>query len=60
MSSTADLLVAEHDGPVSEALGVVLNLTGVQAKHAVNDTSVLLEEVEAAVSCPLVQLELKT
>lgn len=60
MPSTADLLVAEHNGPVSEALGVVLNLTGVQTKHAVNDTSVLLEEVEAAVSCSLVQLELKT
>lgn len=60
MSSAADLLIAKHNGPVSEALRVVLNPTRVQTKYAVNDTSVLLEEVKAAVSCSLIELELET
>lgn len=60
MSSTADLLIAQHNGPVPETLGVVLNLAGVQTQNAINDTSVLLEEVKAAVGCSLIQLELKT
>lgn len=60
MSSTADLLIAQHHGPVPESLRVVLNLGGVQTKHAINNTSVLLEEVKAAVSCSLIQLEAKT
>lgn len=60
MSSAADLLIAKHNGPVSEALKVVLNLTWVQTKYAINDTSVLLEEVKAAVSCSLIELELET
>ena len=60
MSSTAYLLIAQNNGPVPETLGVVLNLAGVQTEYAINDTSVLLEEVEAAVSCSLIQLEMKT
>lgn len=60
MSSAADPLIAQHDGPVPETLRIVLNLAGVQTKYAINDTGVLLEEVKAAVSCSLIQLELKT
>lgn len=60
MSSAADLLIAQHNGPVPETLRVVLNLAGVQTEYAINDASVLPEEVKAAVSCSLIQLELKT
>lgn len=60
VSSAADLLIAQHNGPVPETLGVVLNLAGVQAKHPINDPRVLLEEVKAAVGCSLVQFELET
>lgn len=60
VSPSADLAITQHHGPVPEALRVVLNPAGVQTEDPINDPGVLLEEVEAAVSCSLVQLELQT
>lgn len=54
VSSTADLLVAKHNSPVTETLRVVLYVAWVQTQYAVNDTSVVLEEVQAAVSRSLI------
>lgn len=59
VSSTADLLIAKHDGPVTETFGVVLHVAGVQTQNPVNDTSVFLEEVQTAVSRLLIKSELK-
>lgn len=59
MSSSVDLPVSKDNGPVPKTLGVVLNLAGVQTQHAINDPSVLLEEVKAAVGCSLIEFELK-
>lgn len=59
MSSAADLLITKHNGPVSETLGIVLNMAGVQTQHAVDDAGVFLEEVQTAVSCSLIESELK-
>lgn len=59
VSSIANLLVTKYDRPVSETLGVVLHVAGVQAQHAVDDASVSLEEVQTAVSCPLIKLKLQ-
>lgn len=59
VSSAAYLFVAKHDSPLSESLGVLFNVGGVQAKHAVDDAGVFLEEVQAAVSCAFIEPELK-
>lgn len=59
VSSAADLLIAKHDGPVSETFGGVLHVAGVQTQHAVDDASVFLEEVQAAVSRSLIEPKLK-
>lgn len=59
VSSVADLLIAKHDGPVLETLGVVSHMAGVQAQHAVDDGSVFLEEVQTAVSRSLIESELE-
>lgn len=58
VSPAADVLVAEHNSPVSEALWVVLDLGGVYAQHAVDDTRVFFEEVQAAVGSALIKFEL--
>lgn len=60
VSSAADLPVAKHNSPVAETFRVILHLTGVQAQNTVYDASVFLEEVQTAVSCPLIKLKLKT
>lgn len=60
VSSAADLLVAEHDSPVSETLRVILDLAGVKAHHTIDDACVFLEEVQTAVGCSLVEPELQT
>lgn len=54
VSSTADLLIAKHNSPVTETLRAVLHVAWVQTQYAVNDTSVFLEEVQTAVSRSLV------
>lgn len=56
--STTDLLITKHDGPVAETFGVVLHVARVQTQNAVNDTSVFLEQVQAAVSGLLIKSEL--
>lgn len=58
VSPAADLLVTENNSPVSEALRVVLDMGGVYAQHAVDDTSVFFEEVQAAVGGALIEFEL--
>lgn len=60
VSPAADLPVAKHNSPVTETFRVILHLTGVQAQNTVYDASVFLEEVQTAVSCPLIKLKLKT
>lgn len=59
VSFAANRFVAQHDGPLSETLGVVLDLGGVEAQHAVDDACVFLEEVQAAVGRTLIESELK-
>lgn len=59
MSAAAYLLIAKHNSPISEALGVVLHMTGIQAQHTIDDTSVFLEEIQTAVSSSLIKLELQ-
>ena len=59
MSSTADLLIAEDDSPVPETLRVVLHFGRVQAQDAVDDAGVFLEEVQTAVGCSPIELELQ-
>lgn len=59
VSPAADLLVTEHDGPVTETLRVVGHVAGVQAQHAVDDAGVFLEEVQTAVGCSFIKPELQ-
>lgn len=60
VSSAGDLPIAKHNSPIAETFRIILHLTGVQAQNTVYDGSVFLEEIQTAVSCPLIKLKLKT